>query len=364
MPKSAVDVIGNAFEHTKQQLFQPFRFGQWARLALLGLATGELSSGGGCSNFRGLSDLPSKFPRQGEFLADPSNPLSRLGLDWATVASMIVVAIVGLIILGLVWVYVASICRFVLFESVLRKHCELGAGWRRWQEQGMRFFGWQLALSAISLAVAAILFLPLLLPVLATMRNHQEPGPGTLLALLPMILVFGVFAMVMMLIAVLAKDFVVPLMAIDNIGVIEGWRRLFGMMRADGLNYAGYIGMKIILAIGAAVLFGILSFIVALIVAIPVGIVAVIVIIAAKGAGLTWNVFTITAAVVAALILFALLMYLIALLCVPVAVFFPAYAMYFFGERYPALQVQLFPPPPAAPSPPLPPFSPTPQPVG
>jgi len=362
LAKSAVDVIGSAFDHTRQQLTQPFRFGQWARLALLGLATGEISSGGGC-NFHGLGDLPSKLHRQTEYFGDPSNPLSRLGLDWAAIASILVVAIVGFIILGLVWVYVASISRFVLFESVLRKHCELGAGWQRWQGQGMRFFGWQLALSAVSLAVAAILFLPLLLPVLATMRNHQEPGPGILLALLPMILVFGVFAVAMMLIAVLAKDFVVPLMAIDNIGVIEGWRRLFGMMKQDGLNYAGYIGMKIILNIGAAVLFGILSFIVALIVGIPVGIVAVIVIIAAKGVGLTWNVFTITAAVVTALILFAILLYLVALVCVPVAVFFPAYAIYFFAERYPALQAQLFPPPPA-PSPPLPPLPPTPEPIG
>jgi len=31
------------------------------------------------------------------------------------------------------------------------------------------------------------------------------------------------------------------------------------------------------------------------------------------------------------------LLYVIALVCVPVAVFFPAYAMYFFAECYPAL---------------------------
>jgi hypothetical protein len=365
LAKSAIDVIGSAFEHTKQQLTQPFRFGQWARLALLGLATGEISSGGGCSNFRGLSDLPSRFPSHaGNFVSDPANPLSRLGLDWAAIASILIVAVVGFLVLGLVWIYVASISRFVLFESVLRKHCELGPGWQHWQAQGLRFFGWQLALSIVTLVVAAVLFLPLLLPVLATMRNHQQPGPTMLLALVPMFLVFGAFALVMLLIAVLAKDFVVPLMAVDNIGVLEGWRRLVTMMRTDGLAYAGYIGMKIVLAIGSAVLFGIVGATVAVVFLVPVGILGVITVIVAKGAGLGWNVFTITAAIVAGVILLAVLLYVVALVCVPVAVFFPAYAMYFLAERYPALRALLYPPPPAAEPPPPPPLSPAPAPIG
>jgi hypothetical protein len=350
LAKSAVDVIGTAFEHTKQQLTQPFRFGQWARLALLGLATGEISSGGGCSNFRGLSDLPSRFPSHaGNFVSDPDNPLSRLGLDWAAIASILVVVVVGFLVLGLVWIYVASISRFVLFESVLRKHCELGAGWQRWQAQGSRFFGWQLALSILSLAVAAVLFIPLLLPVLATMRNHQQPGPAMLLALVPMFLVFGAFALVMMLIGVLAKDFVVPLMAVDNIGVLEGWRRLVAMMRADGLAYAGYIGMKIVLAIGSTVVFGIVGATAAVVLLVPMGILGVVTVIIAKGVGLGWNAFTITAAIVAGVIVLAVLLYVVALVCVPVAVFFPAYAMYFFAERYPALYAVLYPPSPTPP---------------
>jgi len=46
---SAVDAIYPAIEHTKKQLFQPFRLGQWTRLALVGLLAGELGSGGGCN---------------------------------------------------------------------------------------------------------------------------------------------------------------------------------------------------------------------------------------------------------------------------------------------------------------------------
>jgi hypothetical protein len=43
-------------------------------------------------------------------------------------------------------------------------------------------------------------------------------------------------------------------------------------------------------------------------------------------------------------------MYLISLISVPVAVFFPAYAIYFFAARYRTLSMVLYPPPPLAPA--------------
>ena len=359
MAKSAIDVIGNAFEHTRKQLTEPFQFGQWARLALLGLATGEISSGGGCSNFRGLGQLPAHMPQRSDNFLDAGSGLSALGLDPATIAAIIVVAIIGFLIVGLVFLYISSTGRFMLFDSVLRKHCELGASWERWQGQGLRFFGWQLALAIISLAIAAMLFLPLLIPVLAALRSHRQPDATLLLAFLPMITVFVAFAMVMLLIHVLAKDFVVPLMAVDDVGVLEGWRRLFAMMKGDPWGYVGYIAMKIILAIGAVVLFGILSVIVLVVAMIPVAIFVVVVVIMVKAAALGWNAFTITAAIVAGIVLFVAFMYLVGVVCVPIAVFFPAYAMYFFAERYPALHAQLHPPPAAPPQTP-PPLAPAP----
>jgi hypothetical protein len=242
---------------------------------------------------------------------------------------------------------------------VLRRHCELGPSWERWQGQGLRFFGWQLALSAISLAVAAMLFLPLLIPVLAVLRSHREPDAALLLSFVPMISAFLLFALVMLVIQVLAKDFVIPLMALDDVGVMEGWRRFFAMMKGDPWAYTGYLGMKVILAIGAAVMFGILSSIVVVLTLIPVAIVAFVAVILVKAAAIGWNVFTVTALIVAGVLLLVALLYLVGVVCVPIAVFFPAYAIYFFAERYPALQLQLHRAPPSPPLTP-PPLAPVP----
>jgi hypothetical protein len=136
---------------------------------------------------------------------------------------------------------------------------------------------------------------------------------------------------------VFTKDFVVPEMALENISAIEGWRRLLPMLKAEKGSYAGYIGMKIVMSLGAAVVVGIVTFIVLLIFLIPVGGFGVIAVMAGKTAGLTWNLYTITLAVVMGCVVLAVLLYIVSLISVPAIVFFPAYSIYFFASRYPSL---------------------------
>ena len=91
MPFSAVDAISPAFEHTKRQLFQPFRIGQWVRLALVGLLAGELGSGGfkipNLSNF----NLP-RHPGSEHFLTS----------DLAGSAPMLFAGLIGQLLVTLV----------------------------------------------------------------------------------------------------------------------------------------------------------------------------------------------------------------------------------------------------------------------
>jgi hypothetical protein len=127
--------------------------------------------------------------------------------------------------------------------------------------------------------------------------------------------------------------------------------------------------MKILLAIGAAVILGIIALIVSLVLLIPIGGAAVAAVLGGQAAGWTWNVYTITLAVVVGVIALAVLMFVIALISVPAIVFFPAYSIYFFAARYPVLAALLAPPPsdsvaPGSSPPESPPLPPTPEPIG
>jgi hypothetical protein len=159
---------------------------------------------------------------------------------------------------------------------------------------------------------------------------------------------------------------VVPQMALEEIGAIEGWRRLWPQIKNEKGGYAAYIGMKIVMAIGAALVLAIISLIVFLLLAIPLAGLGVVAVIAGMAAGLTWNLYTITLAVVVGSVVLFSLLYVFSLISVPVVVFFPAYSMHFFASRYAPLAAMLYPsPPPAMPPPPRepPPLLSAPEPI-
>jgi hypothetical protein len=137
-------------------------------------------------------------------------------------------------------------------------------------------------------------------------------------------------------------------MALENIGVMEGWRRLWSMMQAETGAYAAYLGMKIVLAIVASIAIGAATLILGLIFVVPSVVFGIPAVLTGKTAGLTWNAHTIALAVVLGCILLATFLYLVSLISVPAIVFFPAYSLYFFAARYPRLSAALYPATPAA----------------
>lgn len=358
MPISAVDTIGLAFEHTKRQLFSPFRFWQWVRLAFVGLLAGELGSGG---NFNFSQPLPSgsgvpSFP-----------PLGIPKIDPAILASIITVLVITGFVFLIVMTYISSVMRFILFDSVLARECHIGAGWKRRQGNGWHYFLWQLVLM---LATFAGFVLLIVLPAAFAygMGWFSPPKAHIVPLVLTGLLVVALFVLFIIVIAVahvFTKDFIVPLMALEGIDAFEGWRRLWPMIRAEEKGFLVYVIMKVVLSIIAAIAIGIVTVILGLILAVPVVGVVATVVLAAKSGAVTWNVLTITLAVVAGCILLAVFFFLVSLITVPAIVFFPAFSIYFFAGRYQPLSMALYP----AAAPPLtiegtpPPFTPPPLPA-
>ena len=353
MPISAADAIAPALEHTKRQLFRPFRFWQWIRLALVGLMAGEAGSGG-CNLPHNLN--PSQHPGPG---------LPGLGINPAALAAIIAVLIVGGLVFVIVFLYISSVMRFVLFDSVLARECHIGRGWARRQGEGLKYFLWQLGLTFATFAGLVILIgIPVAIALgQGWFRQPREHVVGLVLGGIVLFLVVILFVVFVAVIHVFTKDFVVPQMALDGIGPIEGWRRLWPMLQAEMGSYAAYVGMKIALAIAAAIVVGIAAVILGLLIAIPTVGLGIVAVITGKSAGLTWNAFTITIAVVVGCILVAAFMFLIAMISVPVIVFFPAYSIYFLAGRYRALNLALYPPTPPVPATSGPPPEPPPPPL-
>ena len=362
LPISAIDTITLAFQHTKRQLIQPFRFWQWTRLAIVGLLAGEMGSGG--FNFPTNLNFPKQDGSGRHFLAQEFPKI-----DPAILGTVIAIAVVAGLIFLLVMAYVSSVMRFVLFDSVLAKECHIRAGWSGRQGPAWKLFLWHLSVILVA-GVVGVILVGVPAAFAFAMGWFNSPRDHILPFVLGGIVVFGfllLFFIALAIVQVLTKDFVVPQMALENIGALEGWRRLWPMIQMEKGGYAIYIGMKIVMALGAGIVIAIVSIFLVLLFAIPVVGVVFAVIFAGKGGGLSWNAFTITAVIVAGCVMFAVFFYLIALISVPAIVFFPAYSIYFFAARYRPLSAVLYPLPPVSaqdiPPPDLPPLPPYPQPA-
>jgi hypothetical protein len=343
LPISAADAINPAFEHTKQQLLHPFRLAQWARLALVGFLAGELGSGG--------CNYSSPFPsHQGGSQPFPGTALPpEIANHFAAIAGLIACLVAIGLGLTLLFLYIGSVMRFILFDSVVAKQCHIRQGWLRRRRHGRRLFVWQLWFLLATFA-ALIILIGIPAGFAWSMGWFTHPSQHVLPLVLGGILVFFLFAALLValfVIQVLTKDFVVPQMALEDITAVEGWRRLWLLLKAEKGGYAAYIGMKIVLAIAAGIVLGIAAVIVLIVLLIPVGGVGAIAVLGGKAAGLSWTVSTIALAVVAACVALAILIFAVALINVPAIVFFPAYSIYFFAARYPALAALLEAPPQA-----------------
>ncbi|MGH9678047.1 MAG: DUF7544 domain-containing protein, partial [Candidatus Acidiferrum sp.] len=123
-PLSAIDAISPALERAKQQLFQPFRWGFWLRMALVAFLAGEVG-GGGLGGFNGFNGFNLPQNR-----GDVDHDFLLRALPWIFLLAL------ALFALFLVFLYLHSVFRFILFDSVLRGQCRIRAGWSRWHECG------------------------------------------------------------------------------------------------------------------------------------------------------------------------------------------------------------------------------------
>lgn len=352
MPLSAIDTISVALEHTKQQLFHPFRWGQWLRLAVLGFLTGELSSGGGCNGSFNFPTNTQSHPRGSEeFQSLPHMDPYLAG----HILLIVGVALLFFSVVILVWMYVGSVFRFVLIESIVTKRVSLREGWHRWHAAGRRFFLWRMVFQIIAGMLAAILIgIPVGIAfLLGWFRDADAHMAPLILGGILLFFVFLAFVLVAAVVGLLAKDFMAPIMALDELDFADAWSRLLAMMKQDKGGYLGYVGMKIVLAIAAGIIFGIVITIAILVILLPFGLVGVAAVIAGKTAGLTWTAATITLAIVAGTMVFLLMMFVSSMVSVPVTVYFPAYSIYFFASRYPKLDAWLHPAPPQTVPPPV-----------
>lgn len=305
----AIDDLDDAWAATREFL-TPFSLERSLVLAVIVLFVGGPGTsvpGGGTGGTGGGPAPDAEVDVLGQFLLE--NPFA-IGL------------LVGVVLaIGLAFLLVGSVMEFVFVESLRTDEVRFWGYARGYFEEGLRLFGFRVALGVVSLLAVAVVAGSAFLAVGAS--PTVEPG-GILLALV-------VFASAAVLVAVtvveaFTRAFVVPVMLVRNAGVLAAWRAFWPTLVGAWRQYLAYAVAALILEVVAGIVFGVLFALVALVLVIPPAVVV--------GAVALLGAEPLLVAVAVVLGLpFVLLLILAALLIqVPIRTYLRYYALFVLGD--------------------------------
>jgi len=184
--------------------------------------------------------------------------------------TLIVALVAAGILFGGLFALIGAIMEFVLIESLRTGEVTLRRHWRRRWRQGLRLFGFRIAIGLPMIALFAGWLALLIVPIL----TGRDPAPRHgVPRRIPMVFLIGVLYA---LVSGLTTVFVVPLMIQADSGVLAAWRRLWGSIKTAWKQYLAYVVIAFLLTVAAGIIASIVVGIVAIVLLIPILIVAAI----------------------------------------------------------------------------------------
>ncbi|WP_135820570.1 DUF7544 domain-containing protein [Halostella litorea] len=324
MSLHAVEAIDDAIDATRAFLW-PIDVGTWVRLALVTL----FALGPGTN----VTSIQVNAPTGGGTVPDgtvtPPDGVPAPALDepfWLAVAG----AVAAALLLGLLFLLVGSVMEFVLVESIRRESVSVREYWgRRWR-QGVRLFAFRLAFALLLVGGAAAAVAVVVFP--AAFGGGDGLAVAAVLLLFP---VAAVAAVVLGLVHGFTTAFVVPVMVLEDCGVLAAWRRLWPAIAANPVEFLAYAVVGFLLSIAGGIVVGTVVAVAAVALLIPFGILGAMGVLLVGVAGpvgiavVAVAVVTFVAAVVAA----------VAVVQVPVITYLRYYALFVLGDVDPDLDL-------------------------
>ena len=155
---------------------------------------------------------------------------------------LIAVIIAAVLLLGILFLLVGSIMEFVLIESLRHEEITVRRYWNRRWRQGVRLFGFRLVIGLLVLGSVVVIAALFLLPVVVETgpANAAPPEGFSIVAFLLLVPALLILAILVGLINGFTTVFVVPVMIVQDCGVLGGWRRLWPTITANSGQYLAY----------------------------------------------------------------------------------------------------------------------------
>ncbi|WP_436908045.1 DUF7544 domain-containing protein [Halosimplex marinum] len=256
----ALDDITDAISATKRFLAPVDRV-RWFRLAVVMFFVGGAGltfPGAPTTNFGGDTDTPEPGPGAPDITPELTPEL---------VALILGIVAVG-VVAFLLYSVVGATMEFAFVAALRDEEVRLRRSVRRYWRRGLRLFGFRLTVWVASIAAAAAI----LLGVGAALGGWPPTAwsDGTILAVVFLAIpVLGVGALVLGVLLGFTTVFVVPVMLAEDRGVLSAWRRFWGTLTDEPLEFLAYLLLSFLLGIGVSMAVGFLLVLLLIALAIP-----------------------------------------------------------------------------------------------
>lgn len=255
---SVLEPIGAAIEKTKQILFRPFDIGKWFTLGFCAwLATLGDSGGGGGPNFNFNYGGGSHGSTQ-EFQHQVHTVKQEIINNLPVILTVGIVVLIFVFVLAFVFMWLKSRGQFMFLHGVANNVSEVVNPWNRYARQGNSLFLFRVVLWLIGMIVSVAMIVPLVFIFIAFAESDFKAiAVAGIVPAIFLIIGFICFCIIMAVINVLTKDFVVPVMYLQDCTVTEGWKRFWNLLRFHKGTFFLFLLVLFVLniAIGMIILF-------------------------------------------------------------------------------------------------------------
>ena len=328
-PASPWQALAAAFGDTLQILFNPFLGRRWVKLSLICLLLGGGTSSAAFEwSFGSLRHDPA-------FRELLNRAWTYVGCNLWLVTLMTALGIS----LALLLLYFRAMCRFLLVDTLLRQQVWLTEAWRTAGTPGRSYFLWLLSfLLVLGATIAALGFAAF--PSLRIFASASTPPVAAWVALAGVLVIGLLLGLLITVLVILTDDLAIPLMYAERVSLPAAWRRLWACLRTEAGAFAGYVLMRLAVSVGTGL--AALFFLFPSLVGFFSGSVIVVVLFVGAlrliGVIWTWNLFTISLAGLALLVLTALLLVLLSVVGMPALVLLQNLGIRFIGSRFPSVE--------------------------
>lgn len=234
--------FGAAFELMKRILFQPFDFTKWLVIGFAAFLSGAWGSG-----------FQFRFPTGGNWnfksTSYHNTSISESLPPWLIPFLFVIVA--GIIILAFIFMWIAARGRFIFTDCVVRNRGAIVAPWKEYRREGNSFFLFSLAVMLLAAVIMAALVLLVVVPFGLFTAGH--PANGVRLALVCVLIFFGLIGFGLAIIFTIVSQFMVPVMYRRRCLAREAFFDVWKLIRTRPGPFVLFVLFGIVLALALLV---------------------------------------------------------------------------------------------------------------